>query len=96
MNSDKRKKLKKLFTDNGLEPNNGGGANKSGNKEYGNFGIGVWNYNREYNALKYFYKESNYNNDTLNTNPLKQVISLMNSNYTEIIKYSHTKSIYSL
>ena len=96
LNSDKRKKLKKLFTDNGLKPNNGGGANKSGNKDYGNFGISVWNYNREYNALKYFYKESNYNNDTYNTNPLQQVISLMISNYTEIIKYSHTKSIYSL
>ena len=96
LNSNKRKKLKKLFTDNGLEPNNGGGANKSGNKDYSNFGIGVWNYNREYNALKYFYKESNYNNDTLYINPLKQVISLMISNYTEIIKYSHTKSIYSL
>lgn len=96
LNSDKRKKLKKLFTDNGLKPNNGGGANKSGNKDYGNFGISVWNYNREYNALKYFYKESNYNNDTFHTNPLKQVISLMISNYIEIIKYSHTKSIYSL
>ena len=95
LNSDKRKKLKKLFTDNGLKPNNGGGANKSGNKDYGNFGIGVWNYNREYNALKYFYKESN-NNNTHDTNPLQQVISLMISNYTEIIKYSHTKSIYSL
>ena len=56
----------------------------------------MWNYNREYNALKYFYKESNYNNDTLYINPLKQVISLMISNYTEIIKYSYTKSIYSL
>ncbi len=96
LNSDKRKKLKKLFTNNGLEPNNDGGANKSGNKEYGNFGISVWNYNREYNALKYFYKKSNYNNDTLYINPLKQVISLMISKYTEIIKYSHTKSIYSL
>lgn len=96
LNSDKRKKLKKLFTDNGLKPNNGGGANKSGNKKYGNFGISVWNYNREYNALKYFYKESNNNNNTFHTNPLQQVISLMISNYTEIIKYSHTKSIYSL
>ena len=96
LNSDKRKKLKKLFTDNGLKPNNGGGANKSGNKKYGNFGISVWNYNREYNALKYFYKESNNNNNTYDTNPLQQVISLMISNYTEIIKYSHTKSIYSL
>ena len=96
LNSDKRKKLKKLFTDNGLKPNNGGGANKSGNKDYGNFGISVWNYNREYNTLKYFYKESNNNNNTYDTNPLQQVISLMISNYTEIIKYSHTKSIYSL
>lgn len=96
LNKKKRNKIKKLFTENGLEPNNGGGANKSGNKEYGNFGISMWNYNREYNALKYFYKESNYNNDTLYINPLKQVISLMISNYTEIIKYSYTKSIYSL
>lgn len=96
LNKKKRNKIKKLFTENGLEPNNGSGANKSGNKEYGNFGISMWNYNREYNALKYFYKESNYNNDTLYINPLKQVISLMISNYTEIIKYSYTKSIYSL
>ena len=96
LNKKKRNKIKKLFTENGLEPNNGGGANKSGNKEYGNFGISMWNYNREYNALKYFYKERNYNNDTLYINPLKQVISLMISNYTEIIKYSYTKSIYSL
>ena len=66
------------------------------NKKYDNFGISVWNYNREYNTLKYFYKESNNNNNTYDTNPLQQVISLMISNYTEIIKYSHTKSIYSL
>ena len=95
LNSSKRKKLKKLFTDNGLNPNNGGGAKKSKETNgYGNFCISKWNYNREYNALKYFYKENDWN--TNYRNPLKDVMNLICTDYIHLIIYSHTKSIYSL
>lgn len=97
LDRNKRKKIKKLFTDNGFNPNNSNDADKNREREsknYGNFGITEWNYNREYNALKYFYK--NCGNNTNGKNPLKDLYNLMMVDYGTIVKYSHMKWIYQL
>lgn len=91
----KKKQIKKLFTDNDFDPNNSDDADeKEETDKYGNFGITKWNYNREYNALKYFYNKNG--NNTNGKNPLKDVYSLMMWDYGTIVKYSHMKSIYQL
>ena len=101
LNGDKKNKLKKLFFDNGLNPNYYSDYNDYSLKSklelldsYGHFYIDQWNYYREYTALKYFYKQNK--NNTKGINPLKEVIDLMCTNYAQIVIYSHTKSIYDL
>lgn len=101
LNGDKKNKLKKLFSDNGLNPNYYSDYNDYSLKSklelfdsYGHFYIDRWNYYREYTALKYFYKQNK--NNTKGINPLKEVIDLMCTNYAQIVIYSHTKSIYDL
>lgn len=106
LNNDKKKKIKNLFKKNGFEPNNKKNKNKITaafekifgiNKKsdiYGNFDVTQWNYNFEYNELKFFYHNNDDNNKDIN--PLKEVFNSMCTNYMIIIRHSYEKCIYEL
>lgn len=89
----KRNKIKKLFNKYGFDPDNDGKGKKY-DDSYGNLDVLKWNYNREYNTLKYFYKE--YGNNTTDDNPLKLLMNLMATDYEKVVSNSYKRSIYEL